>query len=539
MRARLRTRHATRPIRSGSARRRRFTKRPTCCTGGTCGSTCATSPAAITAPGTCASCCCAPAIASWSASASAIGASSALTTRSRSCAAASRSRRLRADPRRRADAGRDAESAARRVGRGEIEGRDRRDDHRSGFNRGMRYDLEMLKYSGERYRVQMRVDKLINEKNGKMVPMKTAAIQLENVYCRAECTEMRLGCPRAPTPTGAKSGSKRCDAASDDSARSRIHPSQAARGGASSPAASLVRIDLRKPTPPCSARGTTTAASPMYVAMPTSTQADRVDAEAASLGQHASQQQDAAIMTDATQSAPARMHRKPLPAADADGAERNDEGRQVDQRKGDDPDPGHAGKSPARRRCRNPAGMSTSPPGCCTTCWRESARSTAADGQPAPGTNRTPRRCTEFAAARRQPPTAGPSTIATTRSAVTAMPRDTGKRQVAQQLGQHQKIAAQLVSQVLHGREHAGHDAAQHRRDLLRDRRRERHRKGIRAERVLAQHAPDHRLVGRRIGVPGETRRENPPALQQRRRQLRESRAASATETAATGSAAA
>lgn len=66
-----------------------------------------------------------------------------------------------------------------------------------GFNRGMRYDPEMLKYSDERYRVQMRVDKLINEKNGKMVRMKTACIQLENVYCRAECTPKRLGCPRA------------------------------------------------------------------------------------------------------------------------------------------------------------------------------------------------------------------------------------------------------------------------------------------------------------------------------------------------------
>lgn len=68
---------------------------------------------------------------------------------------------------------------------------------RKGFNRGMRYDMEMLKYSGEKYRVQMVVDKLINEQTGKMMPMKTPCIQLENVYCRAECTPMRLGCPRA------------------------------------------------------------------------------------------------------------------------------------------------------------------------------------------------------------------------------------------------------------------------------------------------------------------------------------------------------
>jgi hypothetical protein len=84
---------------------------------------------------------------------------------------------------------------------------------RSGFNRGMRYDLEMLKYSGQRFRVQMRVDKLINEKNGKMVTMKTPVIQLHDVYCRAECTEMRLGCPRASNTYWRETWLKRCQAA--------------------------------------------------------------------------------------------------------------------------------------------------------------------------------------------------------------------------------------------------------------------------------------------------------------------------------------
>jgi hypothetical protein len=67
----------------------------------------------------------------------------------------------------------------------------------SGFNRGMRYDMEMTKYSGERFRVEKRVSRLISEQTGKMVQMKSACIQLENVYCRAECTPMRLACPRA------------------------------------------------------------------------------------------------------------------------------------------------------------------------------------------------------------------------------------------------------------------------------------------------------------------------------------------------------
>ena len=66
-----------------------------------------------------------------------------------------------------------------------------------GFNRGMRYDKEMLKYSGGRYRVQMRVERLIHEQTGKMLEMKNPCIQLENVFCRAECTPMRIGCPRA------------------------------------------------------------------------------------------------------------------------------------------------------------------------------------------------------------------------------------------------------------------------------------------------------------------------------------------------------
>lgn len=68
---------------------------------------------------------------------------------------------------------------------------------RSGFNRGMRYDLGMSRYCGGQYRVQMRVDRLINEITGRMMIMKSPCIQLEDVYCRAECTTWRIGCPRA------------------------------------------------------------------------------------------------------------------------------------------------------------------------------------------------------------------------------------------------------------------------------------------------------------------------------------------------------
>jgi hypothetical protein len=83
--------------------------------------------------------------------------------------------------------------------------------NQAGFNRGMRYDPEMLKYCDARFRVQARVSKLIHEKNGKMTTMKTPCIQLENVFCRAEITDQRLGCPRASSTYWREIWLKRAD----------------------------------------------------------------------------------------------------------------------------------------------------------------------------------------------------------------------------------------------------------------------------------------------------------------------------------------
>ena len=82
---------------------------------------------------------------------------------------------------------------------------------KNGFNRGMRFDIEMLQYACNRYRVQMRVDRLLNEQTGKMMLMKTPCIQLEDVYCRAECTHKRLGCPRASNTYWRENWLKRVD----------------------------------------------------------------------------------------------------------------------------------------------------------------------------------------------------------------------------------------------------------------------------------------------------------------------------------------
>ena len=64
------------------------------------------------------------------------------------------------------------------------------------MNRGMGFAPEMVQYCGQRYRVAARVDKIINEKTGKMLRMKNDCIILDGVVCKSDCSENRLFCPR-------------------------------------------------------------------------------------------------------------------------------------------------------------------------------------------------------------------------------------------------------------------------------------------------------------------------------------------------------
>lgn len=64
-------------------------------------------------------------------------------------------------------------------------------------NRGLYFDKEMLPFCGTRQRVKARIEKIIDERSGKLLAMKTPCIELEGVYCRALCSERRIGCPRA------------------------------------------------------------------------------------------------------------------------------------------------------------------------------------------------------------------------------------------------------------------------------------------------------------------------------------------------------
>jgi hypothetical protein len=53
-------------------------------------------------------------------------------------------------------------------------------------NRGLLFDVELVRYCGQRGRVLKRVDHIIDEKTGKMIHFSTPCIVLEDVFCRSK-----------------------------------------------------------------------------------------------------------------------------------------------------------------------------------------------------------------------------------------------------------------------------------------------------------------------------------------------------------------
>jgi hypothetical protein len=69
-----------------------------------------------------------------------------------------------------------------------------------GLNRGMSFDAEMVPYCGGTYRVLDRVQRIINEKTGKMQHLKNECLILEDVFCKACYARSRRFCPRSIFP---------------------------------------------------------------------------------------------------------------------------------------------------------------------------------------------------------------------------------------------------------------------------------------------------------------------------------------------------
>jgi hypothetical protein len=64
-------------------------------------------------------------------------------------------------------------------------------------NRGLWFDAEQVPYCGKTARVLCRVEKIINERTGRMMKLPNDCLILEGVYCRAHYSSDRLFCPRS------------------------------------------------------------------------------------------------------------------------------------------------------------------------------------------------------------------------------------------------------------------------------------------------------------------------------------------------------
>jgi hypothetical protein len=67
-------------------------------------------------------------------------------------------------------------------------------------NRGLYFDAEEVPYCGKTYRVLKRVERIINDRTGRMQAMKTPCVILDSVICESRYSECRLFCPRSIYP---------------------------------------------------------------------------------------------------------------------------------------------------------------------------------------------------------------------------------------------------------------------------------------------------------------------------------------------------
>lgn len=69
-----------------------------------------------------------------------------------------------------------------------------------GFNRGLSFDREMLRYCGQTMRVRGRVGQVIDDKSGRMLKLRKDCVILEHAYCSGELTQGCWFCPRQIYP---------------------------------------------------------------------------------------------------------------------------------------------------------------------------------------------------------------------------------------------------------------------------------------------------------------------------------------------------
>jgi len=87
------------------------------------------------------------------------------------------------------------------------------------FNRGMWFDAEMAQFCGRRFRVDRRVERIIDERTGRMMTMKSPCIVLDGVVCSSEYSQLRIFCPRQIQPYFREIWLRRANPVAPDAAR--------------------------------------------------------------------------------------------------------------------------------------------------------------------------------------------------------------------------------------------------------------------------------------------------------------------------------
>jgi hypothetical protein len=72
--------------------------------------------------------------------------------------------------------------------------------NRRNRNRGLSFDEEMVEFCGRTYTVLQRVERIINERTGKMMRLRNDCIMLDGVTCQSRFKDKRLFCPRSIYP---------------------------------------------------------------------------------------------------------------------------------------------------------------------------------------------------------------------------------------------------------------------------------------------------------------------------------------------------
>jgi hypothetical protein len=88
-----------------------------------------------------------------------------------------------------------------------------------GKNRGLWFDREMLAFCGKKFRVRRRIGRLIDERSGKMVDLKSDCVTLDGAVCSGELSFGRWFCPRAIYPYWREGWLRRAPAPSADQVR--------------------------------------------------------------------------------------------------------------------------------------------------------------------------------------------------------------------------------------------------------------------------------------------------------------------------------